>query len=926
MRTKSVLLASAAIGLMVGSPAMAQDAQSGQAKEDQALQAGGVAADTAPTDQSVESGENNEEIVVTGTIARSLAQAMDKKRQSPVVIEALSVTDLNTLPDVSVGDAISRLPGLAALRDPNNGSKSTISLRGMGPALALGTLNGRDLATPNPERNIRYDQFPSELVGGVIVYKSPMASIPEGGVSGSIDLQTVKPLDYRENTLAFSLLASYNQLGDQVAADKGYGVRGSIAYIGRFLDNTLGVAVGYAGRTEPYAELRSQHASFRNLGAGSGDPDRDGDVDDITYGMYQTLRTGTDTRHGGFAVVEWKPSDRIHLNVDGLISKVKLDGDIHGVNALNMSESWGFYDPANPVLEPWRANTYTDVVTDGNRLVAGTITGESWDYGVNVQPYAGIARRNDNLWSLGGNLLWEPTDRLDVVTDVAYSHVKYRADYWELRAEPVTQFDWGSYRTPYQSVTFDARKNPPTWSTNVDLTNPTAVRPFSLTMPFLQDGRDSIFTYRNDFNYRLGAGFLDNLRFGGRYVHRHKSNLSGIAVDENGNPQGLLAFGDRPVLSGSEILPFALGGYDGRQAGAAPEFLTFDFRQVADRYFGGLNVGQNAASRAASWNVTEKVLAGYGQLDFGGDGPVTGNVGVRVVHTDVASSSVRVVSTGEEPYTAKNDYTDILPSLNLTWRATRDLQFRLGVAKTMARPPVEDLNAGFTTYIAPPINNAYGGNPFLKPYRATQIDLGVEYYFGKDDFVAVTGFYKDLKSYITTSIQPVTVGGVEYQFNQPVNGEGGHIKGFEVTFQKSFDELPGALSGFGVYANYAFVDSNILVSRNYTSTVLPLIGLAKHSGTAMLYYSKGGFAAHVAYNYRGALARVVDGGAFETDDEAHYLDAQASYEFMKGFTFVVQAQNILNTPYQTYVDGSQDIRGRYAQYGRVFYAGFRAKF
>ena len=924
MRTKSVLLASAAIGLGIASPAAAQAGQA-QGSSDP-LQSDAAAADAAQEDRGV-GADASDEIVVTGAIAQSLAQAMDKKRESPVVIEALSVSDLNQLPDVSVGDALSRLPGLAALRDPNNGAKSTISLRGMGPALALGTLNNRDLATPNPERNIRYDQFPSELVGGVIVYKSPMASIPEGGVSGSIDLQTVRPLDYRENTLAMSLLGSYNQLGDQVAADKEYGVRGSIAYIGRFLDNTLGIAIGYAGRTEPYAELRAQHSSLRDLGAGSGDPDRDGDVDDITYGMYQTLRTGTDTRHGGFAVVEWKPSDRIHLIIDGLVSKVKLDGDIHGVSVANMSESWGFYDPANPVLEPWRANNYSNVVTDGNRLVAGTITGESWDFGVNVQPYAGIARRDDNLWSLGGNMLWEATDRLDVITDVAYSHVKYRSDYWELRAEPLTQFDWGFYRTPYQSVTFDARTNPPTWSTNVDLTDPNMIRPFSLTMPYLDAGRDRIFTYRNDFVYALDGGFLDNLRFGGRYVKRDKSKDSGIAVTASGAPVPTLAFGDRPVLSGSDLLPYALGGYDGKLAGAAPEFLTMNFFEVAETYFGGLHVGENAASRAASWDVTEKVLAGYGQVDFGGDGPVTGNVGVRVVKTDVTSSSVRILSTGvEEPYTAKNDFTDILPSLNLTWRATNDLQFRLGLAKTMARPPVEDLNAGFTTFAAPPIINAYGGNPFLKPYRANQIDLGVEYYFGKDDFVALTGFYKDLQSYITTSIQTVTVDGVEYQFNQPVNGEGGHINGFEATFQKSFDELPGALSGFGIYANYAFVDSNILVSRNFTSTVLPLIGLAKHSGTAMLYYSKGGFASHVAYNYRGSLARVVDGGAFETDDAAHYLDAQASYEFVKGLTFVVQAQNILNTPYQTYVDGSENIRGRYAQYGRVFYAGFRAKF
>jgi len=113
-----------------------------------------------------------EEVIVTGTYAGSLQAAMEVKKGSELIVEAISLTDLGQLPDVNIADALKRLPGIAAVRDPNNGAASNIQLRGMPAELTLGTLNGRDLATQSPSRNIRYDQFPSELIGGAVVYKS----------------------------------------------------------------------------------------------------------------------------------------------------------------------------------------------------------------------------------------------------------------------------------------------------------------------------------------------------------------------------------------------------------------------------------------------------------------------------------------------------------------------------------------------------------------------------------------------------------------------------------------------------------------------------------------------------------------------------------------------------------------------------------
>lgn len=866
-----------------------------------------LAQDAEESDQQVE--ENI--IVVTGTYAESLKVARDKKRDSAVVIEAISISDLSQLPDVSIADALSRLPGISANRDSNNGAKSTISIRGMGSQLSLGMLNGRDLATAAPSRDIRYDQFPSELIGGAVVYKSPMASIVEGGMAGSIDLATVKPLDYKENLVTADLRGVYNQMGDQFSRGEAFGVRGSASFIGKFADDTLGIAVGYAGRDEPYNVLRTQHASYDPTGY--TDFNGDGAVDNTTYLLTQFARTGRDERHGIVGVVEWEPSSDVHLTIDSLWSKVKLDGTISGVYADRVSQQF--------------ANVYTDTVVEDNHLVAATVTGrppsQAFGFDMVVQNVAAISRRDDKLFSLGGNLEFSPDGPWTAIVDAAYSRVRYQADYWEIRTIPVAMQNGVLAPLEGQSLSYDARTEVPTFGNlNFDLTDPSINRPATLTAPLFELGKDDIYSFKTDFIYTPDSDWLTGIRLGMRFVDRTKQNTD--------LTQSLtLAINDRPILSEDEILSFAPGSYDGRQTGASPEYLTFDFDTIADRYFGGLNPGITPESQAASWVVTERTMAGYGQADFE-YGRLLGNVGLRVIQTDDTSSSVRRVFTATtpdtlEPFTAKNSYTDFLPSLNLTYEASDSLQFRLGLAKTIARPSIDDLNAGFQAFDFG-VPQAFGGNPELEPFRANQVDLSAEYYFGEGGLFAVTGFYKDLKTYITTATQQVDIDGVTYEFFQPVNGNGGSIKGFEVTFQKQFSELPEPFDGFGVYANYAFVDSSIEVSRNFSDNVLGLIGLSKHTGTATIYYYKNGFEARASYNYRSSNPFVVDGGGFETVDDAGYLDGQISYEFLDGFSVILQGVNLTNTANRTYLGNSTSQRGRFEEFGRTFYAGVRAQF
>src|SRR5690554_3314742 len=182
-----------------------------------------------------------EEVVVTGKFLKSLQSAMEQKRNAASMIEAISAEDIGQLPDVSISDSLNRLPGLAQDRDRGNGSQ--ISIRGMGGLLGLTTLNGREVATVEEDRNVRYDQFPSELINAAQVYKTPQAHLSEGGVSGTVNLQTIKPLDFDARRMSVDVRGSFYDLGSDIddAANDGWGHRFSVSYIDQVLDNTLGV-------------------------------------------------------------------------------------------------------------------------------------------------------------------------------------------------------------------------------------------------------------------------------------------------------------------------------------------------------------------------------------------------------------------------------------------------------------------------------------------------------------------------------------------------------------------------------------------------------------------------------------------------------------------------------------------------------------
>src|SRR4051812_3639401 len=207
-----------------------------------------------------------EEIVVTGFKA-SLQKAQEVKKQSASIVEAIAAEDIGKLPDTSIAESLARLPGLAGER--RDGRTSGLSVRGFNENYVATTMNGREILGIGDNRGVEYDLYPSEIISGATIYKTPDATLVNQGLGGIVNLSTIRPLDHAP---VKSISGNYEQNGLKSAnpdfKDTGYRLAGT--YSDKFADDTIGVAISIATMESP-----SQEEQFRAWGY--ADVDTNGD-------------------------------------------------------------------------------------------------------------------------------------------------------------------------------------------------------------------------------------------------------------------------------------------------------------------------------------------------------------------------------------------------------------------------------------------------------------------------------------------------------------------------------------------------------------------------------------------------------------------------------------------------------------------------
>jgi iron complex outermembrane recepter protein len=861
-----------------------------------------------------------QQVVVTG-IRGSIENSIAIKKQSDSIVEAITAEDLGKLPDTSIAESIARLPGLTAQRVA--GRAQVISIRGLAPDFGVTLLNGREQASTSNDRSAEFDQYPSELLSGVTVYKTPDASMAAQGLSGTVDLRTARPLDLRGRTIVFNVRGEHNGNGKLNANSSANGERVSVAYIDQFMDNTLGVALGYAHLKSP-----GQQNEYKAWWWGDQNKLPAGDEDVIGLKGAEVTATSRDqVRDGLMAVVDFKPNRDLRSTLDLYYSQFDQQETMRGL--MWNSHQWSNVAYDDPQIE----------TIGGTRILTGGAL-------VNLEP---IVRNDDNhrkdtMFALGWNNKARLAGQWTVDTDLSYSSAKRKEQTLETYAglgpagSGITDNDF-QFKIPVTDGL-------PRFTPSVDFTNPGLVKLTDVggwghdAMMHHPQVKDTVQAARLSARHDL-EGLFHDVEFGVNFSRRQKSH-----GDESRTY--LLKNGRAPVTVESDLLrPSTSLSFAG-----IPGVMSFDALGALARYYDIQPADTDVAQQ--DWAVTERTSTGFVKLGIDtelGPVPVRGNLGLQYVHVDHQARGKAVNSGVVTDLADGAAYKDLLPSLNLNFDLGRylgDTYLRFGAAKTMARPRMSDMRAGANAWVDKTSRmwNGDGGNAHLEPWRANAYDLSMEHYYGKGSYVAAAYFFKDLKNYIfnqqrpfdfsafpnSTDVVPLQSIGT---MNQPANGAGGFVRGVELSGSLQFGNLWKPLDGFGVQGSLSGTESSIHPNGPGTKEKIP--GLSGVVRSVTLFYEKDGFSTRVSQRYRSAFRGEVTGlfaqRAFSEILAEKVVDFQMGYEFQQGryknLSVLLQVNNLTNTPYQTR-QGDPFSSGayapeRYTTYGRQVLLGLNYK-
>ena len=921
----SLALASALVGVFANANAQSDEEKTMQSKTD--AEAAAAAKKANANSDEAELGV----VVVTG-IRGAIESSTSIKRTQTSIVESISSEDIGKLPDNSIAESISRLPGLSAQRVA--GRAQVISVRGLSPDFATTLLNGRELVSTGDNRSVEFDQYPAELISGVTIYKTPDSGIVGQGLSGTIDMRTVRPLDIKESVFVVGVRGQYNTLGS-AADSSGNGNRINLSYIGKSDSGDFGYALGISRTDTPIQEEQvGLYEPWNPIGAGN----RPGVAAGTFYsdGIKALRRTGFTERTGVLATFQFRGSDTWMSTLDLFYSTAEQE-DTANQFEVNLGDYNGGFA---------RLNVTNPVVNANGTFVGGTAN--------NVYPLVrGIYNRREDTIKAAGWTNEFFIDDITLTADVNYS----RANRDELSLEnntqrrmPTPQLD--SVNLLFRSNGFSQLTPGRSYSNPADL---------FLDNTIYGSGYGKVPTVEDELT---GIKLLANVPGSERFSMFPSFDIGINRAERDKSkrqPEGNIDLGAQgPTAIGSAFqyglvdLSFAglnLSIPSWNVPGAVGQYMRFNPRDDLDYLI------------PKAWDVNEVITSAWVRANIDttwGEVPVRGNIGIQAQNVDQSSTANyfdrnRPAGQQVRPIGGGTKYTDILPSLNLSFEVANNQQVRVAMARQVARPRVDQLRAalefGVNTATGEP--GGGGGNPLLNPWIANAYDLSWERYFdGNKGYLAAALFYKDLQSYIYTQTrsgydfqdliasyvpQPGTPRALRFgNFTAPVNGTGGSLKGLELTASVPLELIYEPLQGFGVQANASFYESGIKIrDPESASSVgggdIDLPGLSKRVYNFTAYYENNGFEARVSQRRRSDFIGEI--GNFNGARSLRYVvgesitDAQVGYAFkgrLEGLSVLLQASNLTDEAYRTYA-GTKDRPLEYAKYGRTYLLGINYK-
>lgn len=880
-----------------------------------------------------------EEVVVTGSYARSLQKAVDMKRETIGFSDSIVATDVANFPEQNLAEALQRMPGVTIER--NKGLGGRVSVRGLPPEFTFVTINNLATASGSGGRDVEFDIFASEIIQQVTVQKSPRASDEEGGIAGSVYISTARPFDYNGRKLIASAEGAYNSISKKadpkvafLASDTWGDWGGLVSFSAARRTNRTDSNSGINFRPmfrflEAGGTREAQAASVLARDAGvvvknNRDRNETGRIifqDKVGDRAY----LNTQDQWGGSASLQYKPSAHFDIAFDALVGGYDATEDQYDAAAYSAS--------SRSTLETIHAFDKT-TLADYNMVVLR-------DVSYTATQHEMLSKEQINKTDyvqFGTELNWRG-DSWKLHGLAGYSGAKKTLDYSNLK-----HVAYAPSRTRWTATGGETIKsaNP----ASIDMYNSPSKYLFEAYETTLEKITDDKYAAQIDYTQDFSIGFfpaLKTVQLGARYTDKSKERKYG-ALNIQGPGPGSTAWLNTRTMADSPLTPIGdlVPGGDYTIRDITWSQISNDYARKTFRYAGFTT----PFTPDNFYKVDETVTSLYAMADLGfdvGPVPVAVNGGVRYVDTSITSAGYHQIqtSTGGTTYTSApvssdGSYNKLLPSVNITADITDSLVLRGAASKTLMRPALTDL-----AYKRTASWNSFrftDGNPNLKPTFAEQWEVGLEKYLPDGGLLAVSYFKKKIEGVVRQALTGTvpnvtkynangTVDGV-YTFDvyQPINVEGSYnVDGVELVAIVPFGLLWEPAKGFGINANYTILDSS-LTGQSIIGIPTPPIGLADKAYNFTLYYENDKFQARVSYNYKD---KYVEGIGYEMYPiwRSGYgqTDFSVSYNINERIQLSLEGINITDEVTKGYtMDPS--FPTMYEKSGRRFSLGLRMNF
>lgn len=884
-------------------------------------------------------------VVVTGSYSKSLEQAVDIKRNTVGFSDSIVATDIADFPEQNLAEALQRMPGVTIERNRGLGSK--VNVRSLPSDFTHVSINGLATASGSGGRDVEFDIFASEIIQSVTVKKSPTAADEEGGIAGSVLINTARPFDYNEPTFVVSAEAAHNSISEEVDP--------KISFLASNTFENWGALVSYSqsvrtNRTDSNAGINFRPISRWTEKKGSSQWQADqtlavlerdtGVVITDPFDTEQTNRVvfldkigdraylNDQDKWGATASLQFKPSDTFNLTFDAMLGGYDNTEDEYDAAAYTASSI-----SALDQIHEYDATTLADYGLVVIKDASYAATQHEFLSKENIHETDFSQFSLDMDWEIGG---WN-IDGL-----IGYSGVEKLSDTSNLK-----HIAYGPTRSRYTKNGGETlvSEDP----NSFDMYNSPEKYLFDSYEVNLEEIKDDKYAAQFDFSKELhleSFPALAKVHFGARYTDKSKERNKGTNI-VTGPEEGDSSWRNTRTMQDSELTKISSlvpGGNYMSNVSGSPQWSQVSNSFARDTFrYDGFNV-DNAESEY--YRVDEEVLSFYAMSDFAfdvGTMPATINAGVRSIDTTVNSFGYHQVqnddgSTGftPTPISKEGSYTDVLPSLNMTLEVMNDVIIRAAASETLIRPALGDVAYKRTVSL-----NDFkyrDGNPDLKPTYADQWELGVEWYLSQGGLLAASYFEKTIEGVVRESHTGVvkdvtkynangTVDGVyDFDVYQKVNAEGAYdVSGIELVAQFPLTMLHPSLEGFGINANLTLLD-NSLSAESDLNIPSPPEGLTDKTYNLTAYYENDTFDARISYNYKDEYVEYIDRDMYPVYRKAYgQYDLSLGYHINDNVKIVLEGINITDEETAAYaIDSSFPTMYEFS--GRRISLGVRANF